>query len=135
MSRIDPAFNPYTGGFTLIEVLIAVLVLALALGASLNALGNYVGFQARLGERYTAHGIAWNALMRCHIASVQKGRGGEGETTCELSKIEKQSGTDWSWSIESDEVDGWIVFYEIKVSPASRDDVVGHLKAWMREPL
>ncbi len=124
-----------SNGFTLIEVLIAVLVLAIALGASLNALGNYVRFQAGMGERYTAHGIAWNALMRCHIASVQKGGDGDGEVSCELSDVEEQDGADWSWAIETDEVGGGILFYEIKVSPAARDDVAGSLRAWMKEPL
>ncbi len=122
-------------GFTLIEVLIAVLVLAIALGASLNTLGSYVVFQARMGERYTAHGIAWNALMRCHIASVQKGGDNEGETACELSNIEEQAGSDWSWVAETTEVGGKILFYEISVSPAARDDVAGGLKAWLEEPL
>ncbi len=122
-------------GFTLIEVMIAVLVLAIALGASLNALGNYVGFQARMGERYTAHGIAWNALMRCYIAAVQKGGDDEGEINCDLSNVEEQGGRDWSWAIETDEVEGRILFYEVKVSPAQRDDVAGSLQAWLKEPL
>lgn len=122
-------------GFTLIEVLIAVLTLAIALGASLSALGNYVSFQARLGERYTAHGIAWNALMRCHIASVQKGGDDEGEVNCELSGIETQAGADWSWAVETDEIEDKILFYEVRVSLAARDEVAGRLQALLEEPL
>ena len=116
-------------GFTLIEVLIAVLVLAIALGASLNALSNYVGFQSRLGERYTAHSVAWNALMRCHIASVQKGGEDEGEVGCELSNTEEYGGTDWEWVIETERVGGRILFYEIDVTLSAQDDVAGGLKA------
>ena len=122
-------------GFTLIEVLIAVLVLAIALGASLNALGNYVVFQTRLDERYTAHGIAWNALMSCHIASVQEGGDDEGEVHCDSSKTEEHHGTDWSWSATTEQIDGRILFYEVEVSLAAHDDVIGGLKAWLKEPL
>ena len=129
-------------GFTLIEVLIAVLVLAIALGASINALGNYVRFQAQMGERYTAHGIAWNALMRCYIASVQRGTSVQqdeedgGAVSCELSDDEEQDGVFWLWSIESDEIEGDMLFYEIKVYPESRtDEVASRLQALMAAPL
>ena len=123
-------------GFTLIEVMIAVLVLAIALGASISALGNYVRFQTQMGERYTAHSIAWNALMRCYIASVQQGGEDDGEVGCELSDSEEQGGAFWSWSIESDEIEGNMLFYEIKVYPESgADEVVARLQALMEAPL
>lgn len=123
------------GGFTLIEVLIAVLVLAIALGASLNALGNYVRFQTRLSGSYTAHGVAWNALMRCYVASVQKGGDDQGEVSCELSGIGEQGGVDWPWAIETDEIEDQMLFYEITVSSASRDEVLSRLQALMNQPL
>ena len=123
-------------GFTLIEVLIAVLVLAIALGASISALGNYVRFQSQMGERYAAHGIAWNALMRCYIASVQQGGEDEGEERCELSGEEEQGGVFWSWSMESEEIEGNMLFYEIEVYPGSHtDEIAARLQALMEAPL